>query len=163
MHISILPSLLIRISRGLESIFSLWCREGSTLMNGGFLFQWSYNRATSTLVLGKTGQKEKGATEDEMVGWHHRIDEHEFEQALGGGDGQGSLVCCSPRGRKELDMTDWLTNLYLVSKTPPVSANFFPLYIFFNLAAQGLIAAPGVFNLHCGLWDFFFFRSMQTL
>ena len=61
MHISILPSLLIRISRGLESIFSLWCREGSTLMNGGFLFQWSYNRATSTLVLGKTeGRRRRG-------------------------------------------------------------------------------------------------------
>ena len=75
-------------------------------MNGGFPFQCFYNRAASTLVLGKTGQKEKGATEDEMVGWHHRLNGHEFEQALGGGDGQGSLVCCSPRGRKELDMSE---------------------------------------------------------
>ena len=40
--------------------------------------------------------EEKGTTEDEMVGWHHRLDVHEFEQALGVGDGQGSLVCCSP-------------------------------------------------------------------
>jgi len=41
-----------------------------------------------------------------MAGWHHRLDGHEFEQAPGVGDGQGSLVYCSPRGRKELDMTD---------------------------------------------------------
>ena len=43
-------------------------------------------------------------TEDETVGWHHGPNEHEFEQALGAGDGQGSLVYCSPWGRKELDM-----------------------------------------------------------
>ena len=47
-------------------------------------------------------------TEDEMVGWHHRIDGHEFEQALGVGDEQGSLACYSPRGHKELDMTEQL-------------------------------------------------------
>ena len=44
------------------------------------------------------GQEEKGMTEDEMVGWHHRHNGHEFEQALGIGDGQGSLACCSPWG-----------------------------------------------------------------
>ena len=44
-------------------------------------------------------------TEDEMVGWHHQLNEHEFEQALGDDEGQGSLVCCSPWRRKELDMT----------------------------------------------------------
>ena len=43
-------------------------------------------------------------TEDEMVGWHRWLDGHEFEQALGVGDGQGGLACCSPWGRKELDM-----------------------------------------------------------
>ena len=47
------------------------------------------------------GQEEKGATDDEMVGWHHRLNGHEFEQTLGEGDGQGSLACCSPWGRKE--------------------------------------------------------------
>ena len=47
-------------------------------------------------------------TEDEMVGWHHRLDGHEFEQVPGVGDGQGSLVCCRPRSRKELDMTEQL-------------------------------------------------------
>ena len=52
--------------------------------------------------------KEKGTTEDEMVGWHHRLDGQEFEQAQGVGDGQGCLACCSPWGHKELDMTEWL-------------------------------------------------------
>ena len=45
-------------------------------------------------------------TENEMVGWHHRLDGHEFEQALGDGEGQGSLPSCSPCGHKELDTTD---------------------------------------------------------
>ena len=52
--------------------------------------------------------EEKGMTEDEMVRWHHWLNGHEFEQALGVGDGQGGLVCCSPWGRKELDMTEQL-------------------------------------------------------
>ena len=46
-------------------------------------------------------QEEKGTTEDEMVGWHHELNEHEFKHALGDGEGQGSLVWCSPWGRKE--------------------------------------------------------------
>ena len=45
-----------------------------------------------------------------MVGWHHRRDEHEFEQVLGDGDGQGGLACCGPRGRKESDTTERLNN-----------------------------------------------------
>ena len=45
-------------------------------------------------------------TEDEMVGWHHRLDGHEFEQALGVGDGQGGLACCSPQSHKESDTTE---------------------------------------------------------
>ena len=53
-------------------------------------------------------QEETGTTEDEMVGWHHRLNGHEFEQAPGVGDGQGSLVCCSPWGCKESDTTEWL-------------------------------------------------------
>ena len=54
------------------------------------------------------GQEEKGTTEAEVAGWHHRLDRHEFEQASGVGDGQGSLACCSPWGRKELDTTEQL-------------------------------------------------------
>ena len=49
--------------------------------------------------------EEKSMTEDEMVGWHHCPDGHVSEQALGVGDGQGGLACCSPRGLKELDMS----------------------------------------------------------
>ena len=49
-------------------------------------------------------------TEDEMVGWHHRLYGHEFEQTLGGGGGQGGLVCWSPWGRKESDATERLNN-----------------------------------------------------
>ena len=51
------------------------------------------------------GQEKKGMTEDEMVGWHHGLDRHEFEQTPGDGEGQVSLACCSPRGHKESDMT----------------------------------------------------------
>ena len=47
-------------------------------------------------------------TEDEMVGWRHQLDGNEFEKALGVGDGQGSLACCSPRGHKESDTTERL-------------------------------------------------------
>ena len=56
----------------------------------------------------KDWRQEKGMTEDEMVGWHHWLDGHEFEQALGAGDGQGSLACCSPWVYKESNTTEWL-------------------------------------------------------
>ena len=49
-------------------------------------------------------------TEDEMVGWHHRPNGHGFEQALGGGEGQESLACCSPRGHKESEQQEQLNN-----------------------------------------------------
>ena len=55
------------------------------------------------------GQEEKGMTEDEMVGWHHRLNGHEFEWTPGVGDGQGGLVCCSPWGCKESDTTEGLS------------------------------------------------------
>ena len=60
-------------------------------------------------------QEEKGTTEDEMAGWHHRLGGHEFEQAPGVGAGQGSLKCCSTLGRKESHTTsNWTElNLYL--------------------------------------------------
>ena len=62
-----------------------------------------------TLKLAKIGgQEEKGMTEDEMVGWHHRLNEHGFGWTLGVGDGQGGLACCGSWGHKELDMTEQL-------------------------------------------------------
>ena len=56
------------------------------------------------------GQEEKGMTEDELTGWHHWLNGHELEQALGDGEGQGSLSCCSPWGHRELDTTEQLNN-----------------------------------------------------
>ena len=52
----------------------------------------------------------EGTTEDEMVEWHYRLNEHEFEQVPGDSEGQGTLVCCSPWGCKESDMTWWMNN-----------------------------------------------------
>ena len=73
-------------------------------------------------------QEEKGMTEDEMVGWHHRLNGHEFEQAPGVGDGQRSLVCYSPWGHKESDTTEqliwsdwcfsfWFTSLCIIGSS----------------------------------------------
>ena len=59
---------------------------------------------------GKDWRQEKGMTEDELVGWHHRLYGHEFEQTLGDGEGQGRLACCSPWCHKESDTTEWLNN-----------------------------------------------------
>ena len=53
-------------------------------------------------------QEKKGTTQDEMVGWHHQLDGHDFEQVPGVGDGQGALACCSPWGCKESDTTERL-------------------------------------------------------
>ena len=62
-----------------------------------------------TLMLGKIEGGRRRGTVDEMVGWHHRVNGQEFEQALGVGDGQGGHVkCCSPWGRRESEMTERL-------------------------------------------------------
>ena len=66
-------------------------------------------------------QEEKGTTDDEMVGWHHRLNGHVLEQALGVGDGQGGLEGSSPRGRKELDVTEqlnWTERQYKIQTIP---------------------------------------------
>ena len=66
------------------------------------------NSLEKTLILGKIeGRRRRGW---QRMRWHHRLDGHEFEQALGDDEGQGSLVCCSPSGLKQSDMTDWLDN-----------------------------------------------------
>ena len=56
-------------------------------------------------MLGKTESRRRRGRQDEMVGWHYQLDGHESEQALGVGDGQGSLACCSPKGGKVWDTT----------------------------------------------------------
>ena len=59
-----------------------------------------------TLMLGKTEDaRGEGVAEDKMAGWHHQLNGHEFDRALGDGKGQGSLGCCSPWGHKESDTT----------------------------------------------------------
>ena len=60
----------------------------------------------------KTWRGKKGTTEDEMIEWHHWLDGHEFEQAPGAGDGQGSLACCSPWGCSQTQLSDWTEPLF---------------------------------------------------
>ena len=70
---------------------------------------WRVDSLEKTLMLGGIwGQEEKGTTEDEMTGCHHRLDGHGFGWTLGVGDGQGGLACCDSWGRKELDTTEQL-------------------------------------------------------
>ena len=59
---------------------------------------------------GKDWRQEKRTTENKMIGWHHQLDKHEFEQAPGADEGQRRLACCSPWGYKESDTTEWLNN-----------------------------------------------------
>ena len=87
-----------------------WIFIGRTVAEGEGPILWPYD-VKSWLIrkdpdAGKDGrQEEKGMTEDEMVGWHHRLNGHEFEQTLGDGEGQGWLACGSPWDLKELDVT----------------------------------------------------------
>ena len=76
------------------------------------------------------GQEEKGATEDEMVGWHHWLNGHEFEQSQGDSEGQGGLACCSSWSCKELDMTEQLHNNNRSSTRVCVSYRHHPGSIF---------------------------------
>ena len=75
------------------------------------------------------GQEEKGMTEDDMLGWHHRLNGHEFEQAPGDREGPESLACCSPQGHKELDMTYRLNNNKDITRE---SFCWSPLHLFYK-------------------------------
>ena len=74
---------------------------------------------------GDWGQEEKGMTEDEMAGWHHRLDAREFGWTPGVGDEQGGLVCCDSWGRKESDTTEWLNCTELMESRKMVLINLF--------------------------------------
>ena len=102
-------------------------------------------------------QEEKGTIEDEMVGWHHGLDGHEFEQAPGVGDGQESLACCSPWGRKQSDRTERLngTESYWTSSHVPLYL-FLRKYLFISLA----YFITGFFKLLCFKSFFFFPKSI---
>ena len=71
---------------------------------------WRINSLEETLMPGKTEGRRRRRWQDEMVGWPHWLDGQKFEQGPGIGDGLGSLVCYSPWGHKESDMTEWLNN-----------------------------------------------------
>jgi len=99
------------------------------------------------------GQEEKGTTEDEMAGWHHRLDGREFEWTLGVGDGQGSLACCNSWGHKESDTTERLNwtelNVFFLAFSSNIS-NFlyFPQTMYFPHTAFPDCISP-VFTYWC--------------
>ena len=74
---------------------------------------WRIDSLEKTLMLGKFEGRRRRGGQDEMFGWHHLLNGHQFEQALGVGDGQGSLAGCSPWGCKESDMTERLNSSWL--------------------------------------------------
>ena len=93
----------------------LWIFLGRNDAEAEAPIHWSPD--TKSQLIGKDSdagkdwrQEEKGTTEDELVGWHHQLNGHEFEQTAGDGEGQGRLACYSPWGHKELDMTDCPNN-----------------------------------------------------
>ena len=112
------------------------------------------------LDAGKDWRQEKGTTEHEMVGWHHWLSGHVFEQAPGVGDGQGGLLCCSPWGRRV--RRDWVTELtdrYIYTfiqinivrnsivalfATAKVCYLFWPYHVAFRIPARGPACAPTV-------------------
>ena len=69
---------------------------------------WRVDSLEKTHMLGGIGGRRKRRWQDEMAGWHHWLDEHEFGWTPGVGDGQGGLACCNSWGRKESDTTEWL-------------------------------------------------------
>ena len=71
---------------------------------------WRADSQERTLMLGTIEGRRRWMTEDEMVGWHHWLNGHEFEQILGDSGGQRSLACCGPWGHKESDTTQWLND-----------------------------------------------------
>ena len=87
--------------------------EGIIIMACSLLVYWEgQNNPNWSQVLRNVIDKKKNL----MVGWHHQLNEHEFEQGLGDGEGQGCLVCCSPWGCKDWDMTEWLNHNKLTKK-----------------------------------------------
>ena len=102
---------------------------------------------------GKDWRQEKGMTEDETVGWHHRLDGHEFEQAPGGGDGQGSQACCSPWGHRVGH--NWATELkWLRERKCWNHWSGWEAHAdhqkFANYSAEKLCDLPYVSSSHCG-------------
>ena len=98
------------------------------------------------------GQEEKGTTEDEMVGWHHWLNGHEFGQTPGGSEGQGSLVCCSLQGHKELDTAEQLTKTTILWLFYGYISR--KMYHWQNDTYASMIQNPGVAGKHTHVWRF---------
>ena len=152
-----------------------WIFIGKTNAEAEALILWPLlqraNSLEKTLMLKDWRQEEKGTREDEMVGWHHRLNGHEFEQTLGDGEGQGSLVCCSPWGHKESDTTERLNrnnNLSLILAlliAVCLGVVFFGLILFGNLDTSWTwmsISFPslGMFSTIISSKCFLFFLSL---
>ena len=88
-------------------------------------------------MLGKIEGRRRGTTEDEMVGWHHRVNGPQFDQAPGDSEGQGSLVCCSPWGCKELDQQQLKKKKFLEELFR------FPFSLALRIVTGGLGQRPG--------------------
>ena len=100
-----------RSNQSILKEISPWCLLEGLMLKLKLQYFGHLIRADSvekTLMLGKTEGRKRRGQQGKMVGWHHQLDGHEFEQALGVSDGQGSLACCSPCGHKELDTTEQL-------------------------------------------------------
>ena len=102
------------------------------LQHSGHLM-WRTDSMEKTLMLGKIEGRRRRERQDEMVGWHYRLKGHESEQAPGVVDGQGSLACCSPWGRKELNMTERLNWTELMSIESVMTSNHVILCCFLLL------------------------------
>ena len=94
----------------LKEINQSWIFTGRTDAKAdfGYLMQRTDSLEKTLMLGGIEGRMRRKRWQDEIVGWHHQLNGDEFEQALGVGDGQGGLVCCSPWGHKESDTTEWL-------------------------------------------------------
>ena len=104
-------------------IFFIYIYEQSTRASVYFMKYWLIRKDPDARKHWR--QKEKGTTEDEIVGWHHQLNGHEYEQALGVGDGQGSLAYCSLGGSQRV-RHDWATELNWTDKTSVVGGTLHP-------------------------------------
>ena len=107
-------------------------------------------------------QEENGTTEDEMVGWHHWFNGHDFEQTLGNGERQGSLARCSPWGCKESDMTEWQNNNNNKLKIWVNKINFNEIYTSEDMSPFWVIKIwiTGIYLEFFHLWLFYLFITI---
>ena len=112
------------------SIFFIYIYEKSTRVSVYFTKYWLIRKDPDTRKHWR--QEEKGTTEGEIVGWHHQLNGHEYEQSLGVGDGQGSLAYCSPGGLQRV-RHDWATELMYFSYIYVCVCIYIYLYIYENI------------------------------